>query len=88
MKIFKYPLPLPGEVNYIMMPRGAKVLSVAEQRDVACVWALVDPTQPLEPRTFVTCGTGHMVPANLGEFLGTVLLREGLLVLHIFESRT
>lgn len=70
----------------VQMPRGARVLHVAEQRGDVCVWAEVDPSMPLEPRRFVVAGTGHPLPAYRGPFLGTVLLAGGALVYHVWED--
>jgi hypothetical protein len=34
----------------VSMPKGAEILSVQEQRDEICVWALVDPSRPVNLR--------------------------------------
>lgn len=70
----------------VSMPKGAKVLHVAEQRGDVCIWAEVDPTMPLEPRRFVVAGTGQMLPVYRGRHLGTVLLAGGALVFHVYED--
>jgi hypothetical protein len=71
------------------LPVGAKILSIKEQRGVACVWALVeiDPEIPNEVRRFRLAGTGHPILVDPDElkFVGSVLLRGGDLVFHLFE---
>jgi hypothetical protein len=82
--IYKYPAPIDDEFT-VEMPRGAQVLSVAIQDGIPCMWALVNPKEPLESRRFHWRGTGH--PANLmGRFVGTVLMHGGALVFHLFEA--
>jgi hypothetical protein len=44
------------------MPAGAQVLSIREQGDSICLWALVDPSASTERRRFIVFGTGHPVP--------------------------
>jgi hypothetical protein len=70
-----------------MMPVGAKPLSVHAQGDDLFLWALVDTEAELEDREFVIVGTGHELPDHAGEFLGTALLADGRLVLHVFEAK-
>ena len=69
------------------MPRGARILSVGEQRGDINVWAIVDPEVPTEARTFLVLGTGHPAAGASGAtFLGTVQLLGGSLVFHVFEE--
>jgi hypothetical protein len=70
-----------------MLPVGAKLLSVHAQGDDLCLWALVDTEAPLEDREFVIVGTGHEVHDHAGAFIGTALLANGRLVLHVFEAK-
>ncbi len=83
--IWKFCIPI-GNVTTIKMPAGAKVLHVAAQRNTPCLWALVDPSAPLEPRHFRLTGTGHPI-RDLGEaeHRGTFLMAGDRLVLHLFE---
>ena len=68
------------------MPRGATILSIAEQRGDVCMWAEVDPEAPKETRRFRLAGTGHPMPADeKRRFIGTVLSRNGSFVFHLFE---
>ena len=84
--IYKYEL---NVLDYkIIKGRIEKFLSVDYQKssEKICVWALVN--DELEEKNFViSCyGTGHNVPRNSGEYLGTVQLYSGEIVLHYFVS--
>ena len=83
MRVWKFAIGDPE--SPISLPRGAEILSVAVQRGVVCLWALVDPEQPREDRHLVVAGTGQDVPDERGRFLGTVLLADGDLVFHIWD---
>lgn len=68
------------------MPKGAKLLHVAEQNDDVCLWAQVDPLAPLEARRFAILGTGHDMPDYFKmEYIGTALMRNLNLVFHVYE---
>jgi hypothetical protein len=87
--IHKYSLERTDEQR-VNMPRGARVLSVGIQNAMdIVVWAIVDPMQPREPRTFWVVGTGHPFPPSavaINQFVGTVLIAGGMLVFHIFTE--
>ena len=91
MVIWKYPLPIEiiHETNAVLdvtMPANAKVLSIQVQGGVPTFWALVDPKAAPELRRFVFHGTGTPIKAIRGEYVGTVQLYAGSLVLHCFED--
>lgn len=71
----------------IEMPVGSEILSVREQKETICLWALVDPSAPKETRRFVAFGTGHDIPDESLSFVGTAHLQGGALVFHIFERK-
>lgn len=83
--VWKFPV-APDEF-VTTMPAGAKVLSVDTQHGGAQMWVLVDPDAPDAQRRFVTVGTGHTLPAEIGdaEFVGTFQLHDGALVFHLFD---
>lgn len=84
MTIFKYPLNVVTE-QFIVMPQGAKVLSIAEQKGRIQLWALVDELASQVRRRVVILGTGHSANSVSGlDFIGTFLLHEGALVFHAF----
>lgn len=70
----------------VVMPEGAEVLHVGEQRGSVCIWALVDPAAPKVERRFVVAPTGGIVPPYRGRFLGSVLYAGGALVFHVWED--
>lgn len=77
----------PVDVQTVEIPLGAKILHCREQDDAACIWFLCDPTQLTQPRRFRMYGTGHDEPVT-GSYVGTCMLREGRLVVHVFEHET
>lgn len=85
--IWKYELEIaPQQVS---MPKGAKILSVANQDGEICLWALVDQHAPTEERSIEVIGTGwnldkeHKSISSELTFIGTVLV--GPYVWHVFE---
>ena len=82
--IWKATLPL-SPTQDISIPAGAKFLSVAGQGDALCAWFLCDSKAPQVNRQIRIVGTGHEVPHD-GVYLGTALLMDGQLVLHLFET--
>lgn len=80
--IWKYTL---SAVSTIEMPMGAQLLTVHEQNNEVCMWALVDASQETEYRSFCVYGTGQEVPKQPMLYIGTALLHSGTLVLHVFE---
>jgi hypothetical protein len=71
----------------LSMPVGSIILTVQEQEQRPCLWALVDPAAPHECRRFRTYGTGHPVADDPGEYIGTFQLNGGSLVFHLFEEQ-
>ena len=86
MQIFKYHFEVEGEVS-IPMPKGAHILTVQVQHNTPCIWAIVDPEQPIESRTFRIFGTGHEMDINItrSHYIGTFQLLDGSFIGHLFE---
>ncbi len=87
-RIYKYVLE--PTMRTIHMPANSKILSVQNQYENICVWAEVDPDENTwdEPVEFEVYGTGHNMTEDVErEFLGTVQLRQGTLVLHIYKVK-
>lgn len=84
--IWKFELPTRG-VATVQMPRGAVVLSVANQNERLQLWALVNPRAPLEERSFLIALTGSVgrIDIQPGQFVGTVLFADGTFVAHVFQ---
>ena len=88
-QVWKYSLAVETRQD-VMMPKGARVLTVQVQQGQPCVWALVDPhTDPDDywPVTLCTYGTGHPMPGDPGEYVGTFQLSGGALVFHVFAHQ-
>jgi hypothetical protein len=93
--VHKFQLPELGDGHIITlkMPRFAEPLHVAVQGRALCLWALVDPEQPLQSHELEVYGTGHdMTHRNDSvtkpRYLNTVLLNGGSLVLHFFTRES
>lgn len=87
-RVYKYPLDIQDEVT-VMMPKGARVLSVQVQNGRPCLWAAVDPNEmTLEERFFRIAGTGHTIQDDVVDgFIGTIQMYDGRLVFHVFEMK-
>lgn len=85
-RVYKYPLDIQDEV-VVMMPKGARVLSVQVQNGRPCLWAAVDPNElTLGERWFRIAGTGHPIQDDVVDgFIGTIQMCEGSIVYHVFE---
>jgi len=83
-RIWKYELAITDEQT-LEMPRGAKVLSVANQGGKLCLWAEVDQSERIVVRHFLIVGTGHQITEDfeLRKFVGSVLIDP--FVWHVFE---
>ena len=88
MRVYKYPLEIQDVVR-VVMPKGAKVLTVQVQHGRPCLWAAVDPSQmDLEERLFRIAGTGHaIVDEIVNDYIDTFQMLGGQLVFHVFEIR-
>jgi len=92
MVIWKYPIQLSdvsmkSNLLIISMPVGARLLTAQVQREVPCIWALVDPTMNTEPRKFYIFGTGdetdHFPEST---YIGTFQLERLGHVFHVFAE--
>lgn len=68
------------------LPKGARILSVAIQRDVPYMWALVEPQEPMEQRKIMLTGTGVPFDGGPYKFIGTMLTPDQRFVFHVFEE--
>lgn len=85
-EIWKFVLEIDNIVT-ISMPKDAKVLCVQTQREVPCIWAVVDPSAEVEQRKFYVRGTGHPLGKALpSKYIGTFQIENGYLVFHVFEA--
>lgn len=83
--IWKFPIDLSqGPRVAIDMPMDAKILTLQVQNGVPCLWALVDPSAPIETKPFVVVGTGHEKPIHATAYVGT--WQDGPFVWHLFAE--
>lgn len=80
--IWKFPLELKGLQN-ISIPEGAEILSCSVQNSGIYMWALVDPSLPLQRREIEMIGTGNEVTEEERKYISTI--KDGPRVWHVFE---
>lgn len=82
--VWKFPFEIKDTFS-LKMPAGSRILHVALQGDVPCMWALCKASNPEITRQFRIHGTGHS-NIELDEiYVGTIM--DGAFVWHIFEVR-
>lgn len=84
--VWKYPLRMTG--GAIELPPDALILTVAEQDDQIFMWVEVRPENNdavREVRWFEIYGTGEEMPPFALTYIGTVMLRRGTMVRHVYE---
>jgi hypothetical protein len=83
--IYKYHLLIQDDQD-IAMHIGAEILKVDTIGNEIYLWAIVDSEEPMEVRHFKMYGTGHKLHDETAqEYIGTAILFDGRLVLHVFE---
>jgi hypothetical protein len=80
--IWKFPLEVTDEQT-VEIPSGAQLLSVQNQHETACLWAVVDPEAEKKPCVIQIYGTGHPIE-EVGTYLSTFQMHGGSLVFHAF----
>jgi hypothetical protein len=82
--IYKYQFRI-ADKTIVVMPQGAKILSVQIQNGVPTIWAMVVTEMKTEERVLKCYGTGHEIDtfAIQGKHLAT--LQVNGFVWHIFE---
>ena len=84
--IWKFKLEICDEQK-ILMPKGAKILSVQQQAGELFLWALYDPEKRKEERIIYIYGTRNSIQNHpVRKFIGTVQTQNGFLVWHVFEA--
>lgn len=86
--VYKYPLEIEDE-QVVLLPTGARILTVQQQNNNIFLWALVNPTSPNEQAITIRIhGTGHAISdSDELEYINTVQLYGGKLVFHVFVKR-
>lgn len=70
----------------LMLPIGAKILTVQVQNNCPCIWFLCNPENDKEERFLEVYGTGHDIQLHTEidrYYLATFQI--GSLVFHVFE---
>ncbi len=75
----------------VEMPRDSKILCTDEQFGNVCIWVELDPSPscPTEKRIFEIFDTGETHYEDMGisrEYIGTVKLRNGDVLKHVYEK--
>ena len=85
-KIYKYPIKIQDE-QVVLLPTGAKILTVQTQSGKAFIWAMVNPTMTNDMAVTIRIfGTGHTIQdADRLEYIGTIQMCGGALVFHVFK---
>lgn len=68
------------------VPRGARLLHVGIQNGAVWAWAEVDPAAPIVVRALVLVKTGFDDIPEGSDYVGTVMLHEGRIVLHVYDG--
>ena len=85
--VYKYPLTFAGK-QFVELPAGAKPLSVVNQYGNLVLYALVDPEEmTVGGLTIRIACTGITVEFPGYRFLGTVVFKGGMLIVHVWCSR-
>jgi hypothetical protein len=86
--IWKYKLE-EEDLQTVVMPKEAKAISAQTQKEIPCIWALVDTEAPLVSRTVVIVPTGEPVTVDLSnyDFVGTIQLSNGHYIQHVFINK-
>ena len=82
-KIYKFQLNM--GTSFVTLLIGAKILTTHMKQGLVCLWVELDPEViGSKVRTFDMYGTGHEMPNNNGEYIGTIYT-DGGLVFHVYE---
>lgn len=85
LRIYKYEIPIDDYV-LIDMPEVVEYLCVQVQNNKPYLWAMVKTKSYVQTRGFFVVGTGHPMPKDAGDYLGTFQLHNGGLVFHVFKE--
>lgn len=84
--IYKYDVPAEPGAFSLSMPHGATILKFGKQGDQPALWVRVNPDNENERRNFYMVGTGKLIPAEAGEYIGTTT-GVSVMVWHLFEAK-
>lgn len=81
--IYKFPFAV-EDVQHVVMPPGAKILSVGVQDQQPVLWADVEDNGEYTGRRIAVAVTGSEPPSD-GTFVGTFMLAAGRFVGHVYD---
>lgn len=86
-RIYKYELQVVG-TQKIMLPERMEFLCFQCQRNIPCIWAVVDPKAKKVEYTFRLYGTDHPIEEEKQrlQYLGTAQMHSGRYIWHLFEE--
>lgn len=86
MIIYKYPLKNP--MNEFFFEKDAKILSVINQNDTPVMYVLhIEPKDVVKHKVKVAViMTGQPFDFAVTRFIGTVVVEDGMIVLHVYEA--
>ena len=68
------------------LPKGALFLSTQVVKDIPVLWFEVDSSKNHEERSFRLIPSGRAIPPQCHVYLGTIQLKNGDVILHIYEE--
>lgn len=81
--IYKFPFAV-EDVQHVVMPPGAKLLTVGVQREQPVLWADVEDDGEYTGRKIAIVVTGANPPAD-GTYIGTFMIADGRFVGHVYD---
>ncbi len=84
--IHKFPITSMSRETVLDVPKGANFLAVQTQGQTVTLWAEVDTDQPYEKRCVFMIGTGHPLPDEPCEYIGTTQMLGGNLIWHFYAA--
>ena len=82
--IWKFPVAV-ARKQTISMPTEAEILTIQMQRGVPCLWAICDSMNVNRTRIIQMMGTGFDIDQPLGDYIGTIQLKDNT-VWHYFDG--
>lgn len=87
--IYKYPLNMSVGGAEFCFCHDAQFLDVQMQHGNPMLWVLLDPCLHADQQVQITVyGTGHHLPDDPGEYIGTFQMDSGFYVWHVFAKRS
>lgn len=87
--IYKYMLSSTSSITKLDLPIDSNFISIKLISEVPCLYYMIDTNKPSETKTFQVLLTGEEIKplGNIYNLLGTLVMRKGDFVIHIFEIK-